>query len=247
MEITHIHFNSIDSTNTWAKRSVLNFDKNKITCVSADSQTHGRGRFNRQWVSPPNCNIYASFCLFIDKSRTDIANLGQVMGISVANVLKKMGFAPDLKWPNDLLINEKKVCGILCETVSNQNTLCLIIGVGLNVNLKSDAITEIEKLGRKATSLYVERSKEFSVKEILREICKEFGTNVDLFLKGGFTHFLNTYRNLSSSFRNKKISFHNGDTIVEGQFHDIDADGTLLLSLSGQVKKFAAGEILESS
>ena len=68
MELTRIHFDTIDSTNTWAKQNAHKLESDKITLVTTDTQTAGRGRFKRKWVSPPHQNIYASFCFFISSN-----------------------------------------------------------------------------------------------------------------------------------------------------------------------------------
>lgn len=122
------HFSTIDSTNTWAKKNVQDLAQDQLLLVTADEQQAGRGQFRRKWVSPPHQNIYATFSFFIDKQKK-VNNLPQVLAITAAEVLEKLSFSPRLKWPNDLLLSNKKVAGILSETTPCGDQMCLIMGI----------------------------------------------------------------------------------------------------------------------
>lgn len=242
METIHKHFNTIDSTNTWAKLNCHLFDLDKVTLITADQQTGGRGRFNREWVSPPLENIYATFCFSIDKSRKDLGNIPQVLSLSAAKILKTYGFKPILKWPNDILLSNKKAGGILCETVSFEKHLTVVIGIGLNINMSSELL---EKIGRPATSLKVESGKTFQVKTVLKDLETQFIQDLEIFFEFGFKPFLDAYRNYIWTGNGKKISFHDNINMVQGFFHSINDDGTLNLTMpDGTVKMFLSGEFL---
>src|SRR5690242_2426664 len=92
--IYYIHFDSIDSTNTWTKKNAATLDPDQLTCVTALEQTAGRGRFFRKWLSPKGQNIYASFFFCLPADCPYIINLGQVLSLSCITVLKKKGFSP---------------------------------------------------------------------------------------------------------------------------------------------------------
>jgi|LakMenEpi03Aug12_release.lakeMendotaPanAssembly.Ray.scaffolds.fasta_scaffold18232_2 BirA family biotin operon repressor/biotin-[acetyl-CoA-carboxylase] ligase len=242
MEIERKHFTSIASTNSWAKQNAHTFDPTKITLVTADEQTGGRGRFSRRWESPPGLNIYASFCLFMEKHRADIGNLPQVMAIATADILGKMGFHPGLKWPNDVLLSQKKVAGILCETTPLSDFICVVLGIGLNVNMPLD---QLQKIDRPATSLLAEDGKSRGVEDILHLLQLYFLKHSERFLEEGFAPFLETYKKLLVHTLGNPLRFHDNRTIVEGTFHGITLDGALSLQLpSGNIKVFHAGEIL---
>lgn len=116
----HIHFDTIDSTNTWSKRHTGEWAPEGVTLVTASKQTSGRGRFKRTWISPPDVNIYATFCFWFDPKRNDVGHIPQLLALAGASTLMQQGFLPKIKWPNDLLLNGKKVAGILCETILEQ-------------------------------------------------------------------------------------------------------------------------------
>lgn len=244
MQINRIHFDSIDSTNTWAKQNAHTLPKDKITLVTANGQTAGRGRFKRQWESPPEQSIYASFCFFMEKHRHDIGNIPQIMAISAAQTLDELGFHSRLKWPNDVLINEKKVAGILAETTPLSDSLCVVIGIGLNINMPSETA---QKIDRPATSLLIESGKEWKVEEILFLLQQQFLKNLHLFLEEGFHGFLGEYRLRMKIDPNQIIRFNDNKTIWEGTIHSIPEDGSLNLQLkSGEIRNFLVGEILWS-
>jgi BirA family transcriptional regulator, biotin operon repressor / biotin---[acetyl-CoA-carboxylase] ligase len=244
MEIEHIHFKTIDSTNTWAKHNAHLFPHDKITLVTADEQTAGRGRFKRKWESPPNQNIYATFCFFVEKHRRDIGNIPQLLALSTYDALTKLGFDPQLKWPNDVLLNGKKVAGILCETTPYSDQLCIVLGIGINVNMPEEALCLID---RPAISLLAIKGMPFSIEEVLTLLKDKFSIDLGLFFEESFAPFLNRYKKLMSSWENKQIRFHDNRVIWKGTFHSINNDGSLNMQLdTGEVKTFLTGEILFS-
>lgn len=242
MEIIHKHFITIDSTNTWSKQHSHEFPRDKITLVTADGQTGGRGRFNRRWESPAGQNIYATFNFFVEKHRTDIGNIPQVLSISAARVLQSLGMNPKLKWPNDVLLSGKKAGGILCETTPYSDMLCVIIGIGLNVNMPLELLQQID---RPATSILVESGKSLKVQDVLKKLENQFSKDLDLFIEEGFYPYLEIYKGFLVHKADDRIRFHDNRTVQEGYFHSINNDGSLNLRLdSGEVKVFVAGEIL---
>lgn len=242
MELIQKHFEEIDSTNTWGKHHAEELPHDKITLVTASMQTAGRGRFNRKWVSPADENIYASFCFFIEKHRTDIGNIPQVLALSAAEALKTLGFNPELKWPNDILLSKKKVAGILAETTPLSDQLCMILGIGLNVNMPLETALQID---RPATSLAIERSQHFDVKMVLAGLQQQFVKDLNIFLEEGFQPFLFSYRKSITQSATQTIRFHDNRAVWSGTFEGINDDGSLRLKLpNGESKTFVAGEIL---
>lgn len=242
MELERKHFPIIDSTNTWAKHHASLLDPNKITLVTADEQTAGRGRFKRHWVSPKGLNVYATFCFFIEKHRPDIGNLPQILALATSQMLHELGFQPRLKWPNDVLLSNKKVAGILCETTPLSDHLCVILGIGLNVNMPRE---ELDKIDRPATSLLVEKGKNYQVEDILQLLQAKFLSLLDLFIAEGFIPFLQNYKENMIHRSGDVIRFHDNRFIWEGIFHSITHDGALTLQLpAGDLKTFRAGEIV---
>lgn len=238
----HFHFEQIDSTNTWAKMHTDQWAPKGVTLITASKQTAGRGRFKRRWESPPHVNIYATFCFWIDLHRTDIGYIPQLLALAAAQVLEKLNFFPTIKWPNDLLLNEKKVAGILCETISEQEKKGIVCGIGLNVNMPLELL---EKIDRPATSLLVEKGQLFDVSSILENLQQLFLSFLSLFIPQGFNSFFPLLQARSAFKPGQKVRFHDNQTLLDAQFEAWLLDGSVKLRLpNGQLKIFHAGEFL---
>lgn len=242
MDIEYRHFETIDSTNTWGKQNAHLLSRNSITLVTADEQTAGRGRFKRKWESPPGQNIYATFCFFVEKHRTDIGNLPQTLAISGAKTLEHFGFSPELKWPNDILLSKKKVGGILAETTPLSDQLCVVLGIGMNINMPLEIL---QKIDRPATSLLVEGKQSYEISLVLKQLEKTFLQDLEIFFAEGFYPFLSEYKRRLYASSNDLIRFDDNRTIWEGHLEAINDDGSLSLRLKdGEIKRFIVGEIL---
>jgi len=126
-------FESLDSTNDWVLQKVREGESMPFACF-AEQQTQGKGRRGKRWISPPLCNIYMSLGWLFELPVSQIGILSLSIGMAVAKTLEKTGIANAmLKWPNDVLVDDKKIAGILIETVNiNDNQTSVVIGVGLN-------------------------------------------------------------------------------------------------------------------
>jgi BirA family biotin operon repressor/biotin-[acetyl-CoA-carboxylase] ligase len=232
------HFKIIDSTNSWAKRNKSILSRDQITLITAEEQTAGRGRLNRKWNSPPSQNIYATFALFLPEVLPARASLPQILALCVCDVLEGLELLPRLKWPNDILIGGKKVGGILTEAISDGNRLCLLLGLGLNVNMPLEGLQQIDQ---PATSLKVElgRNEMINLEAVLSLIQEQFSEKLNLFLEKGFAPFFQEFEAHLSLERGKVISFQHGNTRIEGKFHSFNQDGSLSLILpSGAIQFF---------
>lgn len=183
MELIRQHFATLDSTNTWGKDHLGEFARDKITLITADVQTKGRGQFNRPWISPPNTNIYATFCFFMEQGRTDIVNIPQLLAIAVVDVLAKMNIQAQIKWPNDLMLSGKKFGGILCETTPVDDQLGVVLGIGINLNMELEWLNKIDQ---PATSLNLNK------KILFDELIMQFQKHLFVYLEKGFTPFAET-------------------------------------------------------
>ncbi|MCS6927435.1 MAG: biotin--[acetyl-CoA-carboxylase] ligase, partial [Candidatus Binatia bacterium] len=145
-------FPTLDSTNTYAARLARD-GAPEGTVVIADMQTGGKGRLGRTWVSPPHVNLYLSVILRPPVSIAAAPSLNLLAGVAVAETIASVcGLRPSIKWPNDVLVNDKKVCGILAEMQVSASTLCaVILGIGVNINAPLSAFPE--ELRDKASSL----------------------------------------------------------------------------------------------
>lgn len=169
METIHYHFETLPSTNLFAKENVTRFNRKALTVVTAGSQTAGYGQLGKKWFSPPEKNLYVSFCLFVDKE-VEPFFVTQKMAAILQKLLLDYNVIAEIKWPNDLLVSKKKIAGILTETVVLEE-VAIIIGIGLNVNLEEK---ELQGIDQPATSLFIETGKVHSIHELLEKVIKAF-------------------------------------------------------------------------
>lgn len=241
--ISHIHLESIDSTNEYAKRSCHSFDPGRITCITAEEQTAGRGRSNRQWISPKGSDLYATFYfrLPMPLHHAHIANLAQVIASSLIAVLLDRGLSPRFKWPNDVQLDGKKVSGVLCETAFHPYYADFFLGIGVNVNREKSAL---ERIDQPATSLKQETGHAWDLKEFLRRLQERFVDDLDLFQREGFAAF---HKRLDSllAYRGQPIRCFDGNKEWKGICHSLNEDGRLNLLLpDGQIHAFFSGDTI---
>jgi BirA family biotin operon repressor/biotin-[acetyl-CoA-carboxylase] ligase len=178
MEIVEIHLNTVDSTNTYAKTHGSSFARDKITCITAEEQTSGKGQFQKKWISPSRVNLYATFYFHLPPNTQNLTELTLTLGKSIKKVLEERGVPASMKWPNDVLIQGKKVAGILCETIFHKTHIEIILGFGLNVNMGQE---DLIKIDQPATSLKNETGHAWDKEELLRQIQKQWLLDIQFF------------------------------------------------------------------
>jgi BirA family biotin operon repressor/biotin-[acetyl-CoA-carboxylase] ligase len=219
------YFESIGSTNDEALAWAAN-DMPDLSLVVADEQTAGRGRSNRKWFTPKGTAL--AFSLLLCPTEEEEAHLGRTVGLAalaVAESLIRRGLAAQIKWPNDVLIHGRKVCGILCESVwSGEDVDCIVIGIGVNV-LK-DSVPPRETLLFPATSLEEELGYPPERLEILRKI---LATLIELRPRLGTDEFVEQWQSLLA-FREQPVQVETGgQPPIIGQLVGLDSDGSLRL------------------
>ncbi|MFR8850274.1 MAG: biotin--[acetyl-CoA-carboxylase] ligase [Blautia faecis] len=179
-----VHFaRETDSTNLWIKR-LAKEGASEGTLALAEFQSAGRGRLGRSWEVPEGTSVMMSILLRPKFEPQYAPTLTLVMGMAVAKAVKNLGFDVSIKWPNDVVVSHKKICGILTEMgVRDGKIDYAVIGVGINVNIKEFP----EEMVDKATSLYLESGKEFDrsqipglVMEAFEEYYEKFAATCDL-------------------------------------------------------------------
>ncbi len=179
-----VHFaREIDSTNLWIKR-LAKEGAPEGTLALAEFQSAGRGRLGRSWEVPEGTSVMMSILLRPKFEPQYAPTLTLVMGMAVAKAVKNLGFDVSIKWPNDVVVSHKKICGILTEMgVRDGKIDYAVIGVGINVNIKEFP----EEMVDKATSLYLESGKEFDrsqipglVMEAFEKYYEKFAATCDL-------------------------------------------------------------------
>lgn len=235
-----IRLDSIDSTNTYAKEHSVEFAKDSITCVSADEQTAGRGRFQRNWVSPKGVNIYATFYFTLPKRALHLISLSQIMAMSLATLLQQKGLKPEIKWPNDIRLSDKKLAGILSEMQFSKTTVECFLGIGINVNLEKSLL---EKIDQPATSLKVETGKKWDKNQLLKELQVQFEKDLIRFKLDGFTPFHDEFEALLA-MKGKQVHCFDGEKTWVGICHSITEEGQLNLLLEdGTIHTVLSGDI----
>lgn len=129
--MNHFHFKEIDSTNNWLKNNLSRIPENEIVWVTADTQTMGRGRHGRPWISTSEEGLWMTYGYWGHGEAETPLSIG--IAEKIVALLNQKGLNCTVKPPNDILINNKKLCGILCETVWEGDKVACIIGIGINV------------------------------------------------------------------------------------------------------------------
>lgn len=236
-----IYYEQLDSTNTKVSELAVQGAEHG-TVVVADCQTAGKGRRGRLWESPAEDNIYMSILLKPDFETEKAPMLTLVMAYSVAKVLQANGFSDiQIKWPNDLVLSGKKVCGILTE-MHLQGTVIshVVVGVGVNVNTQ-DFSTELVD---KATSLYLECGKRFKKESLIVDIVDTFMEEYDRFVEAGNLEFLQEEYNAMLINREKEVRVLEPENEYTAYAFGINQMGELVVRLSdGTEKTVFAGEV----
>ena len=236
-----LQFDKLDSTNTYAKQNIDMLEDKTI--VSTNVQTSGYGRFTRSWVDLGTENIYMTFVLKPSDSLSEKhANLTQYLSVTLCKQLETLGLCPQIKWPNDVLLKGKKVCGILAETVVKGGKLKgIALGIGVNLNASAQSLDEID---RPATSVNLEIGHDINKQEFMQKLVEGFFVNYDEFLEKGFIYIKEDYEK-RAMFLNKAIKVSVFDKIKEGEFAGFGDDGTLILRTSeGQIENVNMGELI---
>lgn len=215
-----IHHKTIDSTHKDALRRLVEL-KNSYTCIYADTQTNGIGRGANTWSDSPGKNLLITW-VFPLQNLQDLSNLGQLLAFSMIQVLKNYGFSPLFKWPNDLLLNEKKVCGILVDCKDNQ----AVASIGLNINLDTEYL---ENLLFPATSLFQEAGKTFSISKVREDVIQRFTKDLTVFYTKGFSPFYQEFSSyLAYVGKLARVGPH------QGVIKALHTDGRLILEKNGK-------------
>jgi BirA family biotin operon repressor/biotin-[acetyl-CoA-carboxylase] ligase len=239
------HFDTADSTNDRAK--ILGTQgAAEGTMVVTETQTAGRGRLGRTWSSPPGQGIYVSVLLRPALPPTELPQITLSTAVAVVRALTRaVNVTPGIKWPNDLILNGKKLGGILTEMETESDQIrYLVVGMGLNINNSEFPL----ELGGRATSLFKEEGRRFSRLAILKAWLEEFEILYQQFLARGFPEILGEWQQHSVTL-GKYVAVRQGPRQVEGLAREVAPDGALVLETArGEVVRVTSGEItLESA
>ena len=235
-------FDSLVSTNTLAMELASNGCE-EGTVIISDEQTGGKGRLGRSWVSPPQKNLYLSMVLRPHIPPRDAAILTLMSAVACTHAVKNVSGIPvSIKWPNDMIVSNKKLGGILTEVKTDRDSINhAIIGVGININ---PDISELdENIRTIATSVMIEtgtrHSRTLFAVEILKEINKWYKTLIGK----GKKPILAEWLRLSSTI-GRTVQVHEAKNKFTGIAEGIDNEGMLILNLgNGSHKKICTGDV----
>lgn len=234
-------FAQVDSTNAYLLRQP---QPEKQVCL-AESQAAGRGRRGRNWVSPFAQNLYMSVAWGFDGGIATLEGLSLAIGLSVVRCLRQFGVANvNLKWPNDILYNNKKLGGILIEVSGDPAGYCLaVVGIGLNVSMDQKQADSIDQPWINLRDILKEQSlPAITRNQLAASLIDELGVILSDYHKGGFAAYKDEWL-AAAAYLNKVVSIHAGNSIQEGVFCGLDQTGALLLEIEGKEVLYHGGEV----
>jgi len=235
-----IHWlDEVESTNKYAIEHFSDLEDGAL--VVAGRQTAGRGRRGRTWISPEGENIYASFVI---KDFSFPAYHSSWIG-SLATLDFLRNYLPEgvawLKWPNDIYCGIKKISGMLCEVKTGKGNAVegVVIGLGINVNMPQSVLDQIDQ---PATSLSVETSSPYIVKEMIKKL--EISLNKFYTLSDSGTDKLYSIWKNENFLLGKQIEvISEDDSVTKGVIADIGRSGELIMDVNGEKRVFMSGDI----
>ncbi len=243
MDFTIHRFDRLQSTNDTAIRMAED-GAPEGTVVVAGEQTSGRGRHGRHWISPEGEGLYLSIILRPNLPFDRLWQMAFVESVAVAEAVRQVsGLAPQIKWPNDVLINGRKVCGILVETRGRGDGGTgrpVVIGIGINVN-NGEFPPEIAD---KATSIMLETGSPISPRQVEEALLSCLDGLYTEYLRDGFDPILTRWKSLDCT-SGRRVCVVTEDGIVEGTAWEVDSNGDLVvLRDDGSTARVTAGEVM---
>ena len=229
-----LHFDTLASTNTEAAEQARRGAAEGL-CIVAGQQTAGRGRHGREWLSEKGSGVYMSIVLRPALAVQHLTLIQLMAAVAVYDVLLK-GYLiePDIKWPNDILVNDKKICGILSEAVETTDGLRVILGMGINLkgNRLPDNATSIEQ----ETTLPAVRD------EIVDVVTNEIARLYDI-LHTTPAAIVEEWKRRSSYYEGKAVEVRSGSEVFTGVTCGLEENGALRVMTGGTVRIVQAGDV----
>lgn len=229
---------SIDSTNAEALR-LVDAGCAAPFLVLAEQQTAGRGRRGRKWVSPFAQNVYYSLVLRIEAGLRQLEGLSLVVGLAVMQALRESGVrGAVLKWPNDVLVGQKKIAGILLELVGDPADIChVVLGIGINVNMQ-----RADEVDQQWTSVQLETGFPVDRNALVAQLELQLQGYLDQHRKGGFVALQEEWEQ-NHAWQGRPVSLIAGVNQVDGVVLGVDRQGALRLDVDGVEKIYSGGEL----
>jgi len=231
---------TVDSTTDHLARSWKSDHKTGRICVS-EHQTKGRGRKGRKWVSPFGANLYFSLGLKLPLGLSALGGLSLAVGIGLTKFLNKYcNEKISLKWPNDILVNNRKLAGILVEASGDSNDQSFLnIGIGINWNMHQSNSDQISQPWINLKSLL---NSNIDRNEILLQILLQLDDVLSHYIESGFTSFRREWSNYSAFF-GQQVVIHTHQRQISGVEVGIDKSGAIRIKTADGEKSFFSGEV----
>lgn len=231
------YYPKLDSTNTKAWE-LISENTPTGTVIITNNQLKGRGRHFNKWISIPSKSLTFSVILYPNALPNQINLYSLIAGLSITDCLIENNIQAQLKWPNDILINGKKVGGILCESkISGGVIKSMVIGIGLNIN---ETIEEFpEDLRNNVISLMIESEIQYQLEILLANILNHLEHRVQNRDEAQLIDWEKRCAHL-----NQKVTFNSGNEIVTGIFKGLSSTGQAIISINNKEVKFDSGEIV---
>lgn len=216
-------FDSLGSSNAFLKKESFNLPDH--TVIWTEDQTEGRGRFSRKWNSIAGKDLTFSLLLPLEKlPQPNWPNITQIAALAITEILEEYNLSALMKWPNDVLVNQKKICGILCESIEREKKYYAILGIGLNVNSTHKTLSQIDI---PATSLFNECNSIIERDELLNKLLDKIMLFYNELAVNGFSSFRKKIKQ-RLAYLNEEKTVVDGEKKYTGRILDINPDGTLL-------------------
>jgi BirA family biotin operon repressor/biotin-[acetyl-CoA-carboxylase] ligase len=234
---------SVTSTNT-VLLSRPNPDSGTGEVLLAEYQTAGRGRRGRSWLAPPGGAICLSLSWMFRETPQDLSALGLVIGVCLLRALTQLGIeGAKLKWPNDILIEDSKLGGILIELrAESAGPACVIIGIGLNAALGAVLLAQIAETGTRATDLASAAAEPLTRNEVAAAVIGSCIEGLLEFSREGFKPFFASWRE-ADALAGRPVNVSAGDRSVKGLARGIDLHGAFLVETPHGMKRFISGDV----
>ena len=234
------YFREVDSTNEVAKK-LAREGAPEGTIIIAESQSRGKGRRGKKWISPLG-GAWLSIILRPNTLPINAPQLTFIAGVAAAQTIKdEYGLDAGIKWPNDVLIDNKKVCGVLTEISTEIDTIDYIVtGIGIDANIDVNLLPP--ELRDTTTSIKSELDHDISRMILVQKFLGNFETMYDEFNKGNFQEILRKWRQLSKTI-GRQVEIRKGTEFIRGEAVGVNSKGALILELEdGTLQKIISGE-----
>lgn len=240
--LTFTRLNSCDSTNNYLRRNLTKMTDQFPVGISSRTQVSGRGRDNRKWFSARDQGLYISLGFFFNKPQ-HLNMLSLIAGITLSETLNRLtGREFNLKWPNDILYQGKKIAGILIENIIKKDRIISICGMGININhLRSDFPDDLR---RSAISARMITGQYLEIQKVEPHLIRLFFKWLEILEREEKTTIINTAIRMNCYERGEKITFHQNRKPITARFMEINPEGGIVLEkTTGEKVVFFSGEI----